>query len=91
VNPESWWPAALALAVWPVCIVVIVVVVLMLSRGDQQAAVLRAIAEVVRAARGASRWSGRRRAAEDVDEDVVGSEDGPPAPVSAGSGAGRSR
>jgi hypothetical protein len=52
VNTESWWPAILAVAAWPAGIVVIVIVVLLLTRGDQQPAVLRAIAELVRAVRG---------------------------------------
>lgn len=51
MNPESWWPAVLAVAAWPVGVVVIVIVVLLLTRGDQQPAVLRAIADLVRAVR----------------------------------------
>jgi hypothetical protein len=48
----SFLPVALAILAWPVGVVVIVVVVLLCTRGDQQAAVLRASAELVRAARG---------------------------------------
>jgi hypothetical protein len=52
VNTESLWPAILAIAAWPAGVVVIVIVVLLLTRGEQQPAVLRAIAELVRAVRG---------------------------------------
>ncbi|QYN41110.1 hypothetical protein K1T35_48090 (plasmid) [Pseudonocardia sp. DSM 110487] len=52
VNAESLWPAILAIAAWPAGVVVIVIVVLLLTRGEQQPAVLRAIAELVRAVRG---------------------------------------
>lgn len=54
VSPESWWPAILAIAVWPAAVVLIVIVVLALTKSDQQPAVLRAIAELVRAVRGAA-------------------------------------
>lgn len=52
VNSESLWPAILAIAAWPAGVVVIVIIVLLLTRGEQQPAVLRAIAELVRAVRG---------------------------------------
>lgn len=47
----SIWTAILTIAVWPAGIVVLVIVALILAPSDQQAAVLKAIAEVVRAAR----------------------------------------
>ncbi|MGH3812121.1 MAG: hypothetical protein ACRDUV_06655 [Pseudonocardiaceae bacterium] len=48
---EPHWTAILTVAVWPVGIVVLVIVALLLAPRDQQAAVLKALAEVVRAAR----------------------------------------
>jgi len=52
VGVEVWWPALLAIVVWPAVVVVVVVVVLLLARGDQQPAVLSAVADLVRAVRG---------------------------------------
>jgi hypothetical protein len=51
VNTESLWPAILAIAAWPAGVVLIVIAVLLLTRGEQQPVVLRAIAELVRAVR----------------------------------------
>jgi ABC-type branched-subunit amino acid transport system permease subunit len=47
----SLWTAILTIAVWPAVIVVLVIIALLRAPSDQQAAVLRALAEVVRAAR----------------------------------------
>lgn len=52
MDSGSLWAAILTVTAWPAGIVVLVVVALILAPRDQQAAVLNAVAEVVRAARG---------------------------------------
>lgn len=48
---EPLWAAILTVAVWPTGIVVLVIAALLLAPRDQQATVLKALADVVRAAR----------------------------------------
>ncbi len=52
---ELWLPAVVAVAAWPVGIVVMVLAVLVLVPREQKAATLNGIAEVIRAARGTAR------------------------------------
>lgn len=49
---ESFWLAFAGIAVWPVAAVVLVLIVLLFVRPEHRAEGLRALAEVVRAARG---------------------------------------
>jgi hypothetical protein len=55
MNPDSFWAAILAVVVGPAGIVLLVLIALVLAPRDQQATVLNAVAEVVRAARGKDR------------------------------------
>jgi hypothetical protein len=55
MSPESFWAAILTVVVWPAGIVLLVLLALVLAPRDQQATVLNAVAEVVRAAWGKDR------------------------------------
>lgn len=64
----AWLPAVLAVAAWPIVVVLVVVCVLVLAPPGQQAAVLAGVADLVRAVRG-------RPAGVGVDQDGSGRAD----------------
>ena len=55
VGFEQLWAVLVAVAAWPVGIIVVVIVALVFAPREHQADVLRAVAEIVRAARRTSR------------------------------------
>lgn len=86
MGVESWCAAVLAVAVWPLVVVVIVVVVVLFAKADQQPALLSAIADLVRAARGVPASANAAPQRDPTGQQTDAAE--PPVPETAGSSPG---